>query len=67
MTNKNGLLIEVGKSYYYWNIGLGETRNHKVKGFSNNVWAVANDGRVEIDSLYEHENEVPNILYDTAE
>lgn len=56
--NSNGLKIEVGKTYYYYNIGLGEIKTHLVKGFSNNVWAYSHEGRVGLDSLFEYESDI---------
>lgn len=59
--NKNGLDICIGKTYYYYNQGLGEIKPHYVKGFTNNVWAYSSDGMVKLDSLYQEISEVKEI------
>lgn len=55
--NRNGLLIEVGKVYFYWNVGLGEIKTHHVIRVDC-IYATASTGRVEIDSLYLTKEEV---------
>ena len=49
--NKNEVLLEVGKTYHYFNIGLREVKEHTIKYFSSD-YAVASDGKVHQDSLY---------------
>lgn len=55
--NRNGLLIEVGKVYYYWNIGLGEIKTHHIIS-TDCVYATSSNGRVELDSLYLTKEEI---------
>ena len=57
VTNKRGLIIEVGKNYFYYNIGLGEIKTHYVKRIES-LWAVDSNGRVELDSLFESQEDV---------
>lgn len=51
--NKNGVVLEEGNTYYYYNIGLGEIKDHTILYFSDaNQNAVSYNGKVDIDSLY---------------
>lgn len=57
ITNSNGLAIEIGKTYYFYCIGMDEVMTHTVKSLDC-VYATASDGRVELDSLYENPNDI---------
>lgn len=51
--NENGIKLEVGGIYYYFNIGLGAIKTHNVLRFSDaNQFAVASDGKVSVDHLF---------------
>lgn len=56
--NSAGVTVQVGKTYYYFNTGLGEVKTHFVRYFCNNIWAVDYDGKVDIDSLRENKQDV---------
>lgn len=61
INNINDVLIEIGKTYYYYSVGLGEVKSHYVKRIENGgIWAVDSDGRVEIDNLYLTKEDVLN-------
>lgn len=57
--NSNGIVIGVGKTYYYYNVGMNQIMAHTVIRLDC-VYATASDGRVELDSLYDNVNDVKN-------